>query len=239
MKLILSLLLIPIAALFTSCGKPTSSITDDDDDTGSSAESGAQFKEGHGLSLTPLMEQSIGLQTAQVQEEKIAPSFTTSLQTMQRGTEASGWINEAQAALVQPGMEVELDHAGSNTKGRVLRIEKAPYVTLGDFEVTVQTSEIIEEGISLSATFNFSAGDAVPAIPKSALLLTAEGAFVYVKNDAFFLRTPVQVGVRNKDHVEITDGLYAGDEIVTAAVMPLWLAELQVLRGGKACTCGH
>ena len=239
MKLILSLLLIPIAALFTSCSKSTASITGDDDDAGPATESGAQFKEGHGLSLTPLMSKAIGVQTAEVQEQKIAPVFTAALQTMERGTEASGWINEIQAARVQLGMEVELAHAGGQTKGEVLRLEKSPYVSLGDFEVTVQTASPIDAGTALMATFRFPAGEAVPTVPKSALLTTAEGIFIYAKNDQFFLRTPVKVGARNNDLVEITDGLYAGDEIVTSAVMSLWLAELQVLRGGKSCTCGH
>jgi len=45
----------------------------------------------------------------------------SSLQAMQRGTEASGWLTADQAARVQPGMEVELGTA----KGSVLRIEKA------------------------------------------------------------------------------------------------------------------
>lgn len=239
MKLILSLLLILVAALLTSCSKSTASITGDDDDSGSSTESGAQFKEGHGLSLTPLMSKAIGLQTAEVQEEKIAPVFTTALQTMERGTEASGWITEAQAARVQTGMAVELDHAGGKSTGKVLHLEKSPYATLGDFEVTVQTATPIGAGTELTATFRFPAGEAVPSIPKSALLTSAEGTFVYAKNDQFYLRTAVKVGARSSDQVEITDGLYAGDEIVTSAVMSLWLAELQVLRGGKSCTCGH
>lgn len=238
MKLLFLFLLIPFAVSLTSCGESAVSISDEDE-TGSTAESGAQFKEGHGLSLTPLMAKAIGLQTAEVQEEKIAPVFTTALQTMERGTEASGWITEAQAARVQPGMEVELDHAGGKTKGSVLRLEKSPYVTLGDFEIKVQAREIINAGTALTATFRFPAGDAVPTIPKSALLTTAEGTFVYAKNDAFYVRTPVKTGTRSNDQIEITDGLYAGDEIVTSAVMSLWLAELQVLRGGKSCTCGH
>ena len=43
----------------------------------------------------------------------------------------------------------------------------------------------------------------------------------------------------DEDHVEIKDGLYSGDVVVTKAVKSLWMAELQVLRGGKACSCGH
>jgi multidrug efflux pump subunit AcrA (membrane-fusion protein) len=60
-----------------------------------------------------------------------------------------------------------------------------------------------------------------------------------VVNGFYYVRTPVKVGASGGEHVEITDGLYAGDEIVVSPVMSLWLAELQVLRGGKACTCGH
>lgn len=230
MKLLLILSLIVSAAALTSCSESAASPS-----TAQAPENGAQFKEGKGVALTALMAQSIRLQTAEVQEEKIAPAFTLSLQAMQRGTEASGWLTADQAARVQPGMEVDLGTA----KGSVLRIEKAAYATLGDFEVTVQTAAPIEAGSAITATFRFPAGDAVTAIPKAALLTTAEGTFVYARNDEFFLRTPVKVGARSGDHVEITDGLYTGDEIVTTPVMALWLAELQVLRGGKACTCGH
>ncbi len=228
--LLLTLLIVPLAASLTSCSESTASPS-----PAPAPENGAQFKEGKGVALTALMAQSIGLKTAEVVEEKIAPAFTTSLQAMQRGTEASGWLTADQAARVQPGMEVGL----GTTKGSVLRIEKAAYVTLGDFEVTVQTAAPVEAGSAISATFRFAEGDAVTAIPAKALLTTAEGTFVYAKNDEFFLRTPVKVGARSGEHVEITDGLYTGDEIVTTPVMALWLAELQVLRGGKACTCGH
>jgi multidrug efflux pump subunit AcrA (membrane-fusion protein) len=179
--------------------------------------------------------ESIGLQTAEVQEEKIAPSFTVNLQSIQRGSEASGWLTDAQAQQMKPGMEVEIGSA----KGSVLRIEKAPYLTLGDYEVTVRTAAPVEAGAALTATFRFPVSDAVTAIPKAALLTTAEGTFVYAKNDEFYLRTPVKVGSASGEHVEITDGLYIGDEIVTTPVMSLWLAELQILRGGKACNCGH
>jgi multidrug efflux pump subunit AcrA (membrane-fusion protein) len=230
MKLLLILSLIVTAAALTSCSESAASPS-----PAQAPENGAQFREGKGVALTALMAESIRLQTAEVQEEKIAPAFTLSLQAMQRGTEASGWLTADQAARLQPGMEVELGTA----KGSVLRIEKAAYATLGDFEVTVQTAAPIEAGSAITATFRFLAGDAVTAIPAKALLTTAEGTFVYAKNDEFYLRTLVKVGSRSGDHVEITDGLYTGDEVVTTPVMSLWLAELQILRGGKACTCGH
>ncbi|MBP9223970.1 MAG: hypothetical protein KBF76_08880 [Verrucomicrobiales bacterium] len=230
MKLLLLTLLFPIAAALTSCSDSKASSS-----PATAPENGAQFKEGKGVSLTPLMMTSIGLQTAEVLEEKIAQTITISVQAMESGQEVNGWLTEAQAAHIRPGMEVEL----GTTRGTVVSIEKAPYITLGDFEVTVQTSAPMEAGAVIPATFRLPAGDAVTAIPNSALLTTAEGTFVYAKNDEFYIRTPVKVGAASGEHVEITDGLYTGDEIVTTPVMSLWLAELQVLRGGKACTCGH
>lgn len=230
MKLLLILSLIVTAASLTSCGESKASLAPTQ-----APENGAQFKEGKGVALTTLMSESIGLKTAEVVEEKIAPAFTVAMQAMQSGNEVSGWLTEAQAAKVQSGMEVALGAA----KGSVLSVEKMAYATLGDYEVSVRTSGSVTAGSSHDVTFQLAEGDAVTAIPANALLTTAEGTFVYAKNDEFFLRTPVKIGARSGEHVEITDGLYTGDEIVTTPVMALWLAELQVLRGGKACTCGH
>ncbi|MEO6786097.1 MAG: hypothetical protein ABI318_08185 [Chthoniobacteraceae bacterium] len=214
-------------------------------------ENGAQFKKGQGIALTDTMKKAIGLKVAEVGEEKIAPTFTVALHVMSGGgsqrtalsptaNEASGWITSAQAALVKPGAEIALraDDA-KQMRGTVKRIEKAPYATLGDFELTVETATPLEIGERVAATFLGPAGDAVTAIPRSALLTTAEGSFIYAVNGEFYVRTPVKVGALSDKHVEITDGLYAGDQVVVSPVMSLWLAELQVLRGGKACTCGH
>jgi hypothetical protein len=87
--------------------------------------------------------------------------------------------------------------------------------------------------------FRIPAAEPLTAVPRSALLKTAEGWFVYVVNESFFLRTPVTVGAMNAGIAEITEGLYAGDQIVVSPVSSLWMAELQILRGGKSCTCGH
>jgi multidrug efflux pump subunit AcrA (membrane-fusion protein) len=80
----------------------------------------------------------------------------------------------------------------------------------------------------------------VATVPKSAVLKTAEGAFVYTVSGEFFLRTPVKVGADAGDTaVEIKDGLYTGDQIVTHPIMTLWMAELQAIRGGASCADGH
>ena len=253
--LILTLL---VAAALTGCRKPTAEHASAGGEAkAEGAGDTVQLKEGHGLSLHPKIKASIDLKVAEVGEEKVAPEIKVDLHVIQGAdsglrkvamtagafTEANGWVSAEKAARIQPGQEVALrsDSLGGATleKGVVKRVEKSPYATLGDFEVVVETAAPLDTGTRLMATFRAPAGDAVPAVPRSALLKTAEGWFVYAVNENFYLRTAVKVGAMNEQLVEITDGLYAGDQIVTSPVNDLWMAELQILRGGKACTCGH
>ena len=235
------------AAALTACHKPIAEHT-------APPENGALYKKDQGVALTDTMKAAIGLKVAEVGEEKVAPSFTVALHVM-AGTAsiqrvafsptvnaASGWLTTEQAAIVKSGLEVELSPETPDApreRGVVKSVEKAPYQTLGDFEVTVECATPLQTGTRVLATFRAPAGEAVTAIPRSALLKTAEGTFVYAVNGDFYVRTPVKVGALNDYHAEITEGLYTGDQIVVSPVMSLWLAELQVLRGGKACTCGH
>lgn len=72
-------------------------------------------------------------------------------------------------------------------------------------------------------------------LPVAAILRTVEGAFVYVENDGWFLRTPITMGATDGVSAEIKEGLYDGDRAVVSGVRALWLAELHVLRAGQAC----
>jgi multidrug efflux pump subunit AcrA (membrane-fusion protein) len=245
------------AALLSACNRNTTTAAKSEGETTDKApENGAQFKQGEGISLTEEMKRSLDLKTAEVSEEKVAPTFTTVLHVMPsrqasattltvstgQALEANGWLTAKQAALLKPGMQVEIrgeDHKAPAITGKISRLEKTPYASIGDYEVNVDVPASLHEGARVSATFRAPEGEAVASIPRSALLQTAEGTFAYTTNGKFYMRTPVKVGAMSEDRVEITDGLYAGDEVIVSPVMSLWMAELQVLRGGKACTCGH
>ena len=235
----MKLLLLPLSALaiavLPSCTESDASAVAS---TERPPENGAQFKKGEGLSLTDEMTKSIGLKTAGVEEQKIASRVPFTLHPRPGTHEATGWLSASQAEKIQAGAVVEM--AGQpNTKGKVKRIGKHALSALVDFEIVVATEAALADGKEIEAAVVLPEAEAAASIPRSALLSTAEGYFVYAKNGKFFVRTPVKAGVMNDDHVEITEGLYAGDEVVTTPVMSLWMAELQVLRGGKACTCGH
>lgn len=237
MKMLLTIAsLFALAGMLSSCTESKASIA-----AAPTPENGAQFKEGQGLSLTETMAEAIDLKVAEVQEETIAPVFTAELQSVHRGKEASGWMSAEQAERVTLGMKADLKLAGAaeTISGKVLRIERSAFAAGGDYEVVVESPSELDPGVSVAATFRLKADGNLTAIPKSALLSTAEGHFVYAKNGEYYVRTAVKIGAVGEEHVEILDGLYTGDEIVTSPVMSLWLAELQSLRGGKACNCGH
>lgn len=252
-----------LAVTFTACQKPAA----DNQSAGNhgspqkEAEAGGvgdavQLKEGHGLALHPKLRASINLKLAEVTEAQIAPEIVAKLHVIQgadglrqvaltsgSSVEASGWLRTADASLIKPGQKVELrvdtPAGGQAEKGIVKRVEKSPYAALGEYEVAVETDAPFDTGTRLTAVFRAPAGEAASAVPRSALLKTAEGWFVYTVNEDFFLRTEVKVGAMNAEYAEITDGLYTGDQVVVSPVDTLWMAELQLLRGGKPCTCGH
>ena len=231
---ILLLSAITIAMLNTSCLESKGAA---EKPPGPAPENGAQFKKGQGLSLTEVMSKAIGLKVEDVGEEKIASTVILSVSAETHNT-ATGWVTPEQAKAIHPGIEVEFQ-GNPPFKGTVEKIEANPLGVMGDSEITITTEEKLTVGQSLKAVLRRPAGDAVAVVPTSALFKTAEGTFVYAVNGDFYVRTPVTTGVTDHQFVEITDGLYTGDQIVTTPVMSLWMAELQVLRGGKACTCGH
>jgi hypothetical protein len=81
-------------------------------------------------------------------------------------------------------------------------------------------------------------GEAV-RIPLSAVVDTAEGKQVYVRNGQRWLRAAVKIAAIAGEDVDVSDGLLEGDIIAVAGGRYLWLAELQAIKGGVGCADGH
>ena len=75
----------------------------------------------------------------------------------------------------------------------------------------------------------------VTVIPSAALLRTIQGTYVYTVNGDAYYRTAVTTGGSAGGKIEITDGLYAGDQVVAKPVETLWLIELRATKGGGHC----
>lgn len=238
------LLLLLGAAALAGCSKPVPQ-------NSTQEPVGASFKEGHGVDIPEPMRKSLGIQVIDVGEQKIVPRLEIPLHvirgvddirqisTRQGGVEASGWITSRQAEGIVPGQKSQLLLAdGQSVPAEVQRVDKAADFALGDFEIVVSTEAPLATGTAVTARIEKPSTGEVVAVPKSAVMKTAEGEFVYAVNEDYFKRTPVQTGARNDESVEVTDGLYAGDQIVSAQVIPLWMTELQTLRAGQSCCKG-
>jgi hypothetical protein len=92
--------------------------------------------------------------------------------------------------------------------------------------IELRTAEVLERKEN---------GQALLVVPKSAVLNTTAGASVYVENGAYYRRATVKTGRVLGELIEITDGLYEGDTVVTHAAQTLWLIELRAVKGGKGC----
>ena len=156
---------------------------------------------------------------------------------------ASGQVSRGDASFLRKGEVIKVtDRSGASFKGRITEVSPTLGTNASKVEVLLAIEDgerQLQHGEFVTAFVPTGHEKTVVAVPKNALLRTAEGNFVYTVSGERFVRTPVTLGIVNHDVAEVTDGLYAGDEIVVEPAMTLWMAELQSIRGGEACADGH
>ncbi len=210
--------------------------------------SGASFKVGKGVSVTEETKKLLGLEVADVTERKLPNQIRLTVQVFGEkhhhlpnqadhsgcDVHGSAFVAADTAAFVKAGQPVQVLKSTTNSlAGVVLAVQKA--LALGESEVIVGVSNAItalKAGEFVPAQISLPRDKAVAVVPQSALLRTAEGTYVYAVNGEAYLRTPVKTGAEADGWVEITDGLLAGDQVVTTPVQTLWLVELRATKGG-------
>jgi len=222
-------------------------------------ESGVTFNSKKGLLVPPATARFIGLQVADVEERKVASLFQFSARVYRAASEAqiaslersgplaamvSGNVSPVDAAKLSEGqaVSVQSEAAGVSLPGRIVTLKRELEKASGQVEVLLAISDAQHPpaaGAFVSVTVPLGGEKGVVSVPRSSVFRTTEGDFVYTVSGDHYMRAAVKLGVVNQEFAEVTDGLYAGDQIVTQPVMTLWLAELQSLRGGKACADGH
>lgn len=221
------------------------------------AQEGATFAEGKGLSIPKETAAFIGLRVADIEENQVNGSFkfTATVYRTSSGAQlasttkvsarvswASGFVHSAQGTKLTKGQKVTALFGDARMAANVAEINTPFGTNANQIELLVaieDESRKLNVGDSLSILVESSEEHSSVTIPKTALLRTAEGTFAYTVSGEHYVRTPIKIGVAAGDKIEVTDGLYTGDQVVVAPVMSLWMAELQAIRGGKACADGH
>lgn len=229
-------------------GKEEAHGKDDGHGHGEGSPSGASFKAGKGVMLTDETRKILGVELADVAERKLPNQIRFTVQVFGEkhhhllnqedhsgcDVHGSGFLSTNTAAVVEAGQLVQLFKETNNPLvGVVLAVQKA--LTLGESEIVIGVSNAtatLKSGEFVPARINLPRNEAVAAVPQSALLRTSEGTFVYAVNGDAYIRTAVKVRADADGWVEVTDGLLAGDQVVTKPVETLWLIELRATKGG-------
>ena len=210
---------------------------------------GITFKAKEGLAVPEDIARHIGLKLADVTERKVNGQLTFAAQVYgeagpqaRRVALASAWVDRAAAQFVPVGLDIVAQTGETNSLigvvACVLRAADTNAAVEVLLELQAEQGEL-RPGDFVRVAVSVPGTEVLPVVPEAALLRTAEGSFVYVVNGKRLKRAPVKLGSGGDGVVAVRDGLLTGDKIVVAGVPLLWLAELQGLRGGKACADGH
>jgi multidrug efflux pump subunit AcrA (membrane-fusion protein) len=206
------------------------------------AENAPSYKEGKGLFIGAITKESIDLKTVAVSQKQIAPQFTMEIQVYQNANKtnavlASGFVSPIDASHLKIGQEAKLKSEKRNLEitGKLVRLDEQSKTFTGQVEAIVSVPDSegkLSSGDSLLCTFQTGEPKASITIPRSALVESSEGNFVYLENGEFFARADVKPGATINGSVVILDGLAVGDVVVANGSQWLWLAELRITTSG-------
>ena len=191
------------------------------------AEHGAEYDKAKGIELPAKISTELGieLQTPQCRYLRQTRRLEAVIVSLSPKT-ASAKIRENEAANIEKCVPakaklLQKDCSLRDSAGVVEFVFQLPDDTppreIGDF---VSVDVFAEKAVKI-------------ALPKSAVLDSAEGKFVYIFKDGYFKKTGVETGIEDGNFCEITKGILATDKIVVAAADRLRLLELRLVNGGS------
>jgi hypothetical protein len=244
--------------LLNGCGnKPAAKSVVDSHGHGSNSPSAFEFNPGKGLNLGETARLHLGLQTAEVITAKIVPVKRSTALVFRLPQESGGKyyrpgfayaavpVTAAEADKIRLGQPVTLAQGeGQFYPAIVQRLDRQMQEMSGRVELILEIAALpmaLTLNTALEALWQEASAPLVESlsIPHPAVLQTARGNFVYVENSGFYLRTPVQIGAIENGQVQITEGIFEGDVVVSHGAQGLYLTELQAVNAGTGCAHGH
>jgi multidrug efflux pump subunit AcrA (membrane-fusion protein) len=221
-----------LSVLLAGCGRNESDAeaghahSEQADDGEPGERAGVSFVAGRGLQLSPGIVKALDLKTAEV-----------SIRTLSFGLSLTAQVF-ATKPRVLANVRLPVDQADALQK----TVWKGPALLRVD-RSTANATHLVDLVFAFDTDSAHAVGDFIPlllegepmtvlAVPRSAILDSPTGTFVYAVNGDAYLRTPVKTGGRSADFIEITDGLHVGEVVVVSPVEHLWLAELRITKGG-------
>ena len=115
----------------------------------------------------------------------------------------------------QASLEVEA-WPGERFRARVLRLSPVIEAATGTVKVTLEVAGQgrLRPGMFASVFLEMERRSDALVVPKAALALDSLSDTVFVAEDGTARRRPITLGFRSGDHVEVTDGLEVGEQVV-------------------------
>ncbi len=184
----------------------------------------ARFEADRGLQLAPETVTALEVQTAAAAPRAIAAQFEVTAAVFDPGPPARA------SALVPVATADALERTQPRDPA-LLAVRRDMTSALGQAELILAAPNGAKVGQAVVLTLG-SAPSEFLCVPRSAVLRTATGTFVYVRAGEFWRRTAIETGADDGNFVAVANGLAAGDVVATTAVEHLWLTELRLTKGG-------
>jgi hypothetical protein len=184
----------------------------------------ARFEADRGLQLAPETVAALGVQTATAAPRAIAAQFEVTAAVFDPGPPARA------SALVPIATADALENAQPRDAA-LLAVRRDMTSALGQAELILAAPRGAQVGQAVVLALG-SAPREFLCVPRSAVLRTATGTFVYVRAGEFWRRTSIETGADDGHFVAIANGLAVGEAVATTAVEHLWLTELRLTKGG-------
>lgn len=200
--------------------------------------SGATHREGVGITLLPETREQLGIELADVEERPLPVEiFWTARVFASRTGElhAMGILPGSQAGDLKAGGRIRIKTSGGSHGGEIAQIANSASSTEKEIIVRLAATDAVAPGEFVTIFTTLSESEPVITVPEEALIRGVTESFVFVENGDAYLRTVVEPGRKAGGQVEIRDGLFEGDRVVTRGAMDLWLVELRAVKGGQGC----
>jgi len=202
------------------------------------------FKQGKGVLFSEETKKLFGIEVAEVAERPMQHRVERAAQVYRTGTDGGPssavlLLEAEEAAALTAGKPVQIrKEQKPELAGKLVRLDGRAKAALGQVEGVVEFADPqkqYEAGESVLAAFTIGEPKPVLVVPESAVLVAADGSYVYAVNGTHLTRTRVKTGASSEGLVEVQDGLYAGDSVAVKGVQNIWLVELSAIKGGTPC----
>lgn len=127
-------------------------------------------------------------------------------------------LPENEAAEAGPGTPVRVLYEGREYDGKVTAISPSVSDSLvkGRAAFAGATPSTLRQNQRVSLRLLFETRSQVLMLPRGAFLQSGGGRMAYVVRDDVGIRTTITTGARSLSHVEVTDGLRVGDQVIVS-----------------------